>query len=330
MLDALHVVVDVVLKNLNLPYLNLNLPYLNHPNHPCLNHPNHPCLNHPNLPRPRNLIQVPRSLDRPGCVGSVVNHSLLLNMLDALHVVVVLDIRDLNPPYLNLHLPHLNLPHLSLPSLNLSHLNLLRPRNLNQVPCSLDLPGCVVIAVNRLPTFDMLNALHAVLLILPRNLNLLGSVRVVVNCSLLLDMLDALHVVGNPNQVPSRLNLPGSVRVVVNCSLLLDMLDALHAVVVVPNLSPKQLPFKLFPSCQVPVMLFLPHRVSPNVILAAFRCRLATISPAVWNAGIAEGTCRTDLRHWLLGHVKPNGAPSNLAAWTSSVPTVVPFIGTLR
>ena len=195
------------------------------------------------------------------------------------------------------HLPPLNM-------LDAPHVVVLDVRNLNQVPsCLNQLPN----SLNQLPS--SLNQLPSYLNQLPNCLNQLPSYL---------------------NQLPSCLNLPGSVRVVVNCSLLLDMLDAQHAVVVVPNLSPKQLPLKLFPSCQVPVMLFLPHRVSPNVILAAFRCHLATISPAVWNAEIAEGTCRTDLRHWLLGHVKPNGAPSNLAAWTSSVPTVVPFIGTLR
>src|ERR1700722_11130966 len=154
-------------------------------------------------------------------------------------------------------------------------------RNLNQVPsCLNQLPN----SLNQLP--NSLNQLPSSLNQLPSYLNQLP------NC---LNQLPSYL-----NQLPSCLNLPGSVRVVVNCSLLLDMLDAQHAVVVVPNLSPKQLPLKLFPSCELPVMLFLPHRVSPNVILAAFRCRLATILPAVWNAGIAEGTCRTDLRHWLL------------------------------
>jgi len=166
------------------------------------------------------------------------------------------------------------------------------------------------------------NQLPSYLNQLPGCLNLPGSVGIVVNYSLLLDMFDARHVV-----VPSGLDLPGTVPIAVSHLLLQrrHILDALHAVFV-PNL------IMLFPSCQsVPfLLLFLPHRVSPNVILAAFRCRLATISPAVWNAEIAEGTCRTDLRHWLLGHVKPNGVPSNLAAWTSSVPTVAPFIGMLR
>jgi hypothetical protein len=166
--------------------------------------------------------------------------------------------------------------------------------NLNQAPsCLNQLPSCL----NPLPSF--LNQL-------PNCLNQLPS-----------------HL----NRLPSGLDLPGTVPIAVSHLLLQrrHILDALHAVVFVPNL------FMLFPLCQsVPFLLFLPHRVSPNVILAAFRCRLATISPAVWNVEIAEGTCRTDLRHWLLGHVKPNGVPSNLAAWTSSVPTVAPFIGMLR
>ncbi|KAN0074934.1 hypothetical protein V8E54_007545 [Elaphomyces granulatus] len=133
-------------------------------------------------------------------------------MLDALHVVTfVLNLaRNLNLPYLN---PPLNPPSLSLPYHNLPNL-----------------PGRVWIVVNPSLLFDMLDAPHAVLFVLPRNLSLFGSVRVVVNCSLLLNTLDALHVV-----------------------------------VFLPNLSPKQVPLMLFPSCQVPVMLFLPHRVSRNV-----------------------------------------------------------------
>jgi len=172
----------------------------------------------------------------------------------------------------------------------------------------------------------MLDALHVVGFVLnnlnqaPSCLNQLPScLNQLPNC---LNQLPS-HL----NRLPSRLDLPGTVPIAVSHLLLQrrHILDALHAVVV-PNL------IMLFPSCQsVPfLLLFLPHRVSPNVILAAFRCRLATISPAVWNAEIAEGTCRTDLRHWLLGHVKPNGVPSNLAAWTSSVPTVAPFIGMRR
>jgi hypothetical protein len=233
-----------------------------------------------------------------------VNHLLPLNMLDAPHVVVLDVSRNLNQV----------------------------PSCLNQLPSYLNqLPNCL----NQLP--NCLNQLPSYLNQVPSSLNLPESVRIVVSYSLLLDMFDALHVVvplpRDPNQVPSRLDLPGTVLIAVHHLLLhqRDMHDALHAVVFVPNLSPNQVPFMLFPSCQsVPFLLFLPHRVSPNVILAAFRCRLATISPAVWNAEIAEGTCRTDLRHWLLGHVKPNGVPSNLAAWTSSVPTVAPFIGMLR
>ena len=127
--------------------------------------------------------------------------------------------------------------------------------------------------------------------------------------------------------------LLGTVVIAVNHLPTLDMLDALHAVVV-PNISPNQVPFMLFPSCQsVPfLLLFLHHKVSPNVILAVFRCHLATISPAVWNAEIAEGTCPPDLRHWLLGHVLPNGLPVNfdLVAWMWSATTVAPFIGELR
>ena len=220
--------------------------------------------------------------------------------------------------------------------LNLArNLNLLYHNLPNQVPSSLDLPGYVGIAVNhlRLQRRDMLDAPHVVGLVLnlPRNLNQLPS------------CLNQLPSYPNqlpnylnqqpsyPNRLPGRLNLPGSVGIVVNYSLLLDMLDALHAVVFVPNLSPNQLPFMLFPSCQsVPVLPFLPHRVSHNVIVAAFRCHLATISPAVWNAEIVEGTCLPDLRHWLLGHVLRNGVNSSLVAWTWSAATVAPFIGELR
>ena len=255
-----------------------------------------------------------RTVDRLGSVVVAVNHLPPLNMLDAPHVVV-LDVRNLNqvPSCLN-QLPN---------SLNQlpSHLNQL-PNCLNQLPSYL----------NQLPNY--LNQLPSYLNQVPSSLNLPESVEIVVHYSLLLDMFDALHVVvpllRDPNQVPSRL---GTVTNAVHHLLLQrrDMLDALHAVVV-PNISPNQVPFMLFPSCQsVPfLLLFLHHKVSPNVILAAFRCHLATISPAVWNAEIAEGTCRTDLRHWLLGHVGPNGVPSNLAAWTSSVPTVAPFIGMPR
>jgi hypothetical protein len=180
--------------------------------------------------------------------------------------------------------------------------------------------GTVVIAVNRLPTLDTLDALHAVELLVLRNLpnclnqlpsylnqvpsclNLPERVGIVVHYSLLLDMFGALHVVvpllRDPNQVPSHL---GTVTIAVHHLLLQrrHMLDALHAVVVVVyNLRPNQVPFMLFPSCQsVPVLPFLPHRVSHNVIVAAFRCHLTTISPAVWNAEIAEGTCLPDLCH---------------------------------
>ena len=147
----------------------------------------------------------------------------------------------------------------------------------------------------------MLDVLHAVELVLnlPRNLNQLPScLNQLPNC---LNQLPS-HL----NRLPSRLDLPGTVPIAVSHLLLQrrHILDALHAVVFVPNL------FMLFPLCQsVPFLLFLPHRVSPNVILAAFRCRLATISPAVWNAEIAEGTC-PPLASWTRG---ANGVPSNLA-----------------
>jgi hypothetical protein len=75
------------------------------------------------------------------------------------------------------------------------------------------------------------------------------------------------------------------------------------------------------------VVLFLIRRIPHNVIHAISRYRLATISPAVWNAEIDRERCRTDLHHWLPGQVLIDGVPSNLAAWTSSVPTVAPFIG---
>ena len=155
------------------------------------------------IPSPQSLYLF-LWLRQPGVVGIVVNHSLLFNMLDALPVVAFV----LDPPR-NLNLPSPNLPYPHLPSLNLP--NLPRPRNLIQPPDSLDLPGCVGIAVNhlRLQQRDMLDALHAVVLELnrPRNLNQVPS------CL---------------NQLPSCLNPPGRVGIVVNYSLLLDMFDALH------------------------------------------------------------------------------------------------------
>jgi hypothetical protein len=96
-------------------------------------------------------------LRQPGTVGSVVHHTLLFDMLDALHVVVpvvlkihYLNLPCLNLPYLNLHLPYLNRPYLNLPYLNLPYLNLPRPRNLIQVPSRLDLPGTVSVVVSHL------------------------------------------------------------------------------------------------------------------------------------------------------------------------------------
>jgi hypothetical protein len=173
------------------------------------------------------------------------------------------------------------------------------PRNLNLPSPNLPYPN--------LPSLNLPNLPRPRNLIQPPDsLGLPGCVWIAVNHLRLQqrDMLDALHAVvpelnrpRNLNQVPS-----GRVRIVVNYSLLLDMLDALHVVVfVVPSLSLDQPPML----CQsVPFLPFLPQ--------------------------IVEGTCRTDLRHWLLGHVEPNGVPSNLAAWTSSVPTVAPFIGMPR
>jgi len=74
-------------------------------------------------------------LRQPGSVGSVVHHTLIFDMLDALHAVPVVP-KNLNLPYLNL--PYLNLP------------NLPRPRNLIQVPSRLDLPGTVSVVVSHL------------------------------------------------------------------------------------------------------------------------------------------------------------------------------------
>src|SRR5882762_547773 len=90
------------------------------------------------------------------------------------------------------------------------------------------------------------NQLPSYLNQLPGCLNLPGSVGIVVNYSLLLDMFDARHVV-----VPSGLDLPGTVPIAVNHLLQrTHILDALHVVAFVPNLSPNQVPFMLFPSCQ--------------------------------------------------------------------------------
>jgi hypothetical protein len=239
-------------------------------------------------------------------------------MLDALHAVELLVLNNL-PSCLS------QLP---------SYLNQL-PNCLNQLlSCLSQLPNCL----NQLPSYlnqppNCLNQLPSYLNQVPSSLNLPESVGIVVNYSLLLDMFDALHVVV---PLPRDPNQPGTVSIAVHHLLLQrrDMLDALHAVIVVPNPRPYQVPFMLFPSCQsVPfLLLFLPDRISRNAIVAAFRYHLATISPAVWNAEIAEGTCPPDLRHWLLGHVLPNGLPVNfdLVAWMWSATTVVPFIGELR
>jgi hypothetical protein len=74
MLDALHAVELLVLKNLpnclnQLPNCRNQLPsYLNQ--------------------LPSYLSQLPSCLNLPGSVGIVVDYSLLLDMFDALHVVV--------------------------------------------------------------------------------------------------------------------------------------------------------------------------------------------------------------------------------------------------
>jgi hypothetical protein len=106
-----------------------------------------------------------------------MNHILILGMLDALDVVLMLP-RDLNLPRNSKIL-----------------------KNLNQVPSSLRLPGTVKLAVFHILAellFDMLGALHVVLIVVLNGLNLPrnpGTVTLAVFRILLFDMLGALRVV---------------------------------------------------------------------------------------------------------------------------------------
>lgn len=193
--------------------------------------------------------------------------------------------------------------------------------------------------------------------------DLLASVKIAGIHLLRLDTLDALHVVGfvpnRPSQsfpnLPSRSfpnlpsrnfpNLPGSVEIAVHLFLSLprDMFDAPDVVVIVLNFVLNLLSVTIavyhFLLLRRDILdalhvgffvLFLLFRVPHNVIRAVSRYRLATISSAVWNAERDRGRCWTGVHYWLPGQLLIDGGPSNLAAWTSSVPTVAPFIGMLR
>lgn len=133
--------------------------------------------------------------------------------------------------------------------------------NPNQVP-SLDLPGTVWIAVFHILLLNMLDALHAVRIVVlnglkPRNPE---TVNLAVFRILLFTIPDVVIVVVLLLlNLPRNPDLPGTVTLAVFRILLFDMFGALRVVLLHLNLR---------------------H----NVKLAVSRYHLTIISPAVWNA----------------------------------------------